>query len=260
MDILLLIVAILPVILLGLFIYYKDKTKEPALLLGKLFISGVGACIVVVMLSILIHSLFPVMSKDYSTMNFIEFFIYIFIVIALLEEFCKWIMTYIFGYKSKEFDEVYDIIVYAVFVALGFALLENLMYVFNYKEISLGVYRGLLAIPGHVCDGVAMGYYLSLAKYYETLGNKKLAKINQGKSILVPVLYHGIYDFCCLIGSNLVMAVFFIFIIFLYITSLNKIKLLSQETKKIIYKNEFCPKCGVKVKGEFCIQCGRRQE
>ena len=260
MDIILLIVAILPVLLLGLFIYKKDKTKEPIWLLVKLFISGIGACILVIICSLIIHGLFPALAKEYSAMNFLEFSIYIFIIIAFLEEGCKWLMTYIFGYKNKEFDEVYDIIVYAVFVALGFALLENLMYVFRFGQIDLGIYRGLLAIPGHTCDAIAMGYYLSLARYYETIGNNKLANINKGKSILVPTVYHGIYDFCCLTGSTIVMAVFFIFIIFLYATSLKKVKLLSEETKKIRYQNKFCPNCGTKIEGEFCIQCGSKQE
>lgn len=260
MDIMLLIVAVLPVILLGLYVYKKDKNKEPSILLGKLFISGVASCIIVIILSMFIHELFPVFSKEVNTMSFIEFFLYIFIVIAFLEELCKWIMTYCFGYKSQAFDEVYDIIVYAVFVALGFALLENLMYVFGYGEISLGIYRGLLAIPGHVCDGIAMGYYLSLAKYYETIGNKKEATKNKWKSILVPTLYHGIYDFCCFIGSNIVMIVFFIFIIFLYKTSIKKVRLLSKETKKLVYKNKFCPNCGVKVATPFCSNCGIKQD
>ena len=77
----------------------------------------------------------------------------------------------------------YDIVVYAVFVALGFAAFENILYVFDLQSIQVGIFRGLLAIPGHVCDGIAMGYYLSLAKYHEQKGNKQEEKRNKIKSI-----------------------------------------------------------------------------
>src|SRR5699024_6825124 len=127
---LLLIIAILPVIILGAFIYKKDKHKEPKLLLIKLFTSGILACLLVVIIILIASLLFTFINKNYTTMNFMEFFIYIFIFISLTEEFCKWLMTYHIGYKSKEFDEMYDIIVYSVFVALGFASFENLLYVF----------------------------------------------------------------------------------------------------------------------------------
>ena len=188
---LLLIIAILPVILLGAYIYSKDRHKEPKLLLIKLFAAGIFSCFLVLILTYILVFFMPFLTKEYTTMNFIEFTIYIFISIALVEEFCKWLMTYHFGYKNKEFDEVYDITVYSVFVALGFAAFENILYVFNIASIQVGILRGLLAIPGHVCDGVAMGYYLSLAKYHEKMGNQKEVKINKipGKEwILIFIL------------------------------------------------------------------------
>ncbi len=228
---LLLIIAIFPVIILGAYIYKKDKHKEPKLLLIKLFTSGILACLLVVIITLIASLLFPFINKNYTTMNFMEFFIYIFIFISLTEEFCKWLMTYHIGYKSKEFDEMYDIIVYSVFVALGFASFENLLYVFGVGSIEVGIFRGILAIPGHVCNGIAMGYYLSQAKYYKMKENKKEEKLEIIKSILIPTIYHGIYDYCCLVESNIVIIVFIVFIIFLYTTSLKKVKLLSKEIK-----------------------------
>ena len=58
------------------------------------------------------------------------YFIYVFLFVALIEEGSKFLMTYILGYNNKEFDEVYDMIVDASFVSLGFAFYENLIYIF----------------------------------------------------------------------------------------------------------------------------------
>lgn len=230
---LLLIVAILPIVLLGKYIYSKDKNKEPNSLLIKLFISGIFSCLLTLIVTTVFAILFPFINKDPTTMNFIEFSLYVFIFIALIEECLKWVMTYLIGYKSKEFDEVYDIIVYATFTALGFATFENLLYVFGTGSLGVGIFRGILAIPGHVCDGIAMGYYLSFARYYELAGNKKEARKNKIKSILIPTILHGIYDYCCLTGTTLIMICFLVFIIFLYITSIKKVKILAEETIKM---------------------------
>ena len=259
MDTLLLIVAILPVIILGVYIYKRDKHKEPTNLLARLFLSGIISCFLVLAISLLLTQIFPFLNKGYNTMNFIEFILYTFIFIALTEECCKWLMTYYLGYKNKEFDEVYDILVYAVFVALGFAAFENILYVFGNDSLQVGLMRAFLAIPGHVCDGIAMGYYLSLARFHEKRNNLQQAKINKLKSILVPTLYHGIYDYCCLTDSNLVLLVFIIFIVFLYTISLKKIKLLSEQTLKL-NPNNYCPRCGNKVNGNFCSKCGLKQQ
>ncbi len=259
MSDLLLLIAILPVILLGLYIYKKDRNKEPNSLLVKLFVSGILSCFLVLAISEITAIFFPFVKNIESSMNFIEFSFYIFIFIALTEEFCKWLMTYGIGYQNKEFDEIYDIVVYAVFVALGFAAFENILYVFGIGSVAIGVFRGLLAIPGHVCDGIAMGYYLSLAKYHEKAGNQKEAKKNKIKSIWIPTLYHGIYDYCCLTGTSLILILFLVFIIFLYTTSIKKVKILAQENISITNKNKYCPNCGKRVEGNFCTYCGYRQ-
>ena len=159
-------------------------------------------------------------------------------------------------YKNKEFDEVYDILVYAVFVALGFAAFENILYVFGMQSIQIGILRGLLAIPGHVCDGITMGYYLSIARYNEKLNNQELVRQNKIKSILMPTLYHGIYDFCCLTSSVPLLIVFILFIIFLYTISIKRIKILATERTMIINRNNFCPRCGNKMTNNYCSNCG----
>ncbi len=157
----LLILAALPVIVIMLFIYLKDGNKEPMRLLIKLFLSGILSCFSVLMISKTASSFLPFMSK---TETFIDLFLYAFIGIALIEEICKWIMTYIVAYHQHNFDELYDGIVYSTFVSLGFAFFENIIYVIKSSSVNTALLRAVSAVPSHACDAIFMGYYLSVAK------------------------------------------------------------------------------------------------
>lgn len=258
-DSILLIVAILPVILICRYIYNKDRKKEPGHLLAKLFISGIGACFLVLIVSEVLSLFLPFMNIDEAGASFIEVLLYSFIGIALVEEGCKLFMTYLIGYKNKEFDELYDIIVYAVFVSLGFAAFENLLYVFSSDSLTIGILRGLLSIPGHACDGLFMGYYLSLAKISALRNDKQGEKNNLVKSLLIPTVLHGIFDFCLLSGMDILILVFFVFVINLYIISIRRLKMVASNNIKLFFKNKFCPVCGLKVQSDFCPRCGKEQ-
>lgn len=259
MNEILLIVAILPVILLLSFIYKKDRNKEPTKLLIKFFFLGVVSTILAVVITVILEAFIPFLSMNTENMNHFELFIYVFIFIAFIEEFCKWFMTYKVGYNNQEFDEMYDMIVYSTFVALGFAAFENILYVFSENSIIVGISRGLLAVPGHMCDGIFMGYYLSKAKFYNLSNDKKSENINKIKSILIPTLLHGIYDFCCFAQESIFLIIFFVFIINLYIYASKKLKEMSKVIKKLKYKNNFCPNCGNKIDGDYCRICGLKQ-
>ena len=199
------------------------------------------------------------MSGISANKTFIDVLLYAFIGVALVEEFSKWVMTYMIGYNSREFDELYDGIVYDIFVSLGFAFVENIFYVINFSSINTAIIRAISAVPSHACDAIFMGYYLSIAKQYGLKGRKKLEKKNIRLSVLVPAVLHGIYDFCLMSGYNILVTVFMIFVVFLYILSIKKLNRLADHNKKIRFKNKFCAKCGKIVTGEFCSKCGTRQ-
>ncbi len=231
MQLLLLFLAVIPVVVILTYIYKKDKNKEPGKLLTLLFIMGILSCFMVLAVSEIVFLIFPFMEKGSDYMTFFELMAYAFIGVALVEEFCKFFMTYIFSYRNKAYDEVYDGIVYAVFVSLGFAFFENLLYVFSNQSISVGISRGLLAVPGHACDAVFMGYYLSVAKVYAHQNKKNLERKNIAFSILVPTILHGIYDFCLFTGNLLFIILFLGFVVFMYIAAFKKIKQLSAQSK-----------------------------
>ena len=237
-NILLLAIAIIPVILILTFIQGKDKNKEPIGLLVKLFFAGVFSCFLVILISMLLSQIFPFMQIDISTgeNSFLDVFLYSFVGVALIEEICKFAMTYALGYRHKAFDEAYDIVVYAIFVALGFAGFENILYVKNSGEIATGLFRGITAVPGHACDGLFMGYYLSLAKIAGVKKDKYEERIDITKSIFIPTVLHGIYDFCCFYGNKYIIIVFIVFVISMYIVALRRLNYVAKNNRNIFEK------------------------
>lgn len=269
MTYILLAIAILPVFLIGKYVCSKDKNKEPTKLLMKLFLMGIVSCFLVLFISSFLDIIFPSMaSVDIQKDSFLKVAIHAFLGVALIEEGCKLLMTYIISYRHKEFDELYDIIIYAVFVALGFAAFENVLYVLSsndaVKGIQVGLLRSLSAVPGHACDGLFMGYYLSLAKVASIKNKKEEEKKNIIKSLLIPTILHGIYDLCCftMTKTYIIMLVFFIYVIIMYIISIKKLKLVATNNYQLVGTPQpvanYCTNCGEKAQGLFCVRCGHR--
>ena len=256
-GLILFVVSALPVFLLGKYIYNKDKNKEPVEILIKLFLGGILSCFLVLIVSSILGLIFPILSAEHETLNLLELIFYVFVGVALVEECCKWIFVYKISYNDKHFEEIYDMIVYSVFVALGFAFFENLLYVFQ-GGIGTGIMRAILAVPGHACDGVFMGYYLGLSKLNLLKGNNSLAKKNMILSILVPTLMHGIYDYCLFTGNIFFLIIFLIFVVCIDIKTIKRVKKIASENRKMKYEDNYCPICGHIVESDFCPKCGRK--
>lgn len=252
-------ISILPVVLIGSYIYNKDREKEPTKLLTKLFIGGIGSCFLVLFVSSIVWKIFPIFKEDPTGLNLKDLLFYVFVGIAFIEEFCKWIMAYKISYDDKDFDELYDAILYSAFVALGFACFENLLYVYK-NGVGVGIIRAFSAVPSHAVDGIWMGYYLGLSKVSSLNNNNKLKNKNLFLSILVPTLLHGIYDYCLLTGKFVFLIFFFIFVILMYVYAIRKVKKISSLTRKMKYKYNFCPNCGHAVVGNYCPTCGKKNE
>lgn len=227
MVFLLLFLSIAPVAFFAYQIYKRDFDKEPTGILVKLFFSGVGSTIVTLIITFILQAIIPFFGYDASKLNVIQLIPYVFIGVALIEEFSKWIFVYLLEYNDKEFNHLYDGIVYAAFVALGFACFENILYVMQYGIVT-AITRAFLAIPGHLCDGIMMGYYISLAKLSSINGAKDISKKNLILSLLIPTLAHGLYDyllFASEVSDNMLfIVVFFIFVIAFFAYSYKQVK------------------------------------
>jgi RsiW-degrading membrane proteinase PrsW (M82 family) len=263
----LLFLAALPVFLIGLFIYSKDKNKEPGSLLFKLLLAGVGSVFLALFITGIIEVIIPSFENfDENGVKGILLFLYVVLGIGVVEEFSKWIFAYKISYNNIEFDELYDMIIYCVFVSLGFAFFENIAYVFNAGiekgiagGVGVGVVRALFSVPGHACDGVFMGYYLGLAKLNELQGKPDLTKKYKVLSLAVPALIHGIYDYLLFVnGSYSYLILFLVLVVTSYIVSIKNVNKVSSINEGLYKKESFCSNCGTKIKGKFCPNCGKQ--
>ncbi len=182
--------ALFPVAILIFYIYYKDiKKPEPVKELLKAFFFGMLSIIVTffLLLPVELIGIYPE-----EIINVWDSFCASFFGAAIPEELAKLFMLWLILRNNRYFDEKIDGIVYAVCVSLGFAAVENILYLFSNAEdyMSVAKLRGIFSVPGHFCDGVLMGYYYSLAKFYH-----KHATKNKILIIVAPVIAHGLYDF-----------------------------------------------------------------
>lgn len=188
--------ALLPIAILAFYIYRKDKkSPEPTSQLVKAFIYGVLSIPLSFCISVPLEMLGVYSSEATTVLGSISLS---FFGAAIPEEIAKFFMLWLLLRKNRYFDEKMDGIVYAVCVSLGFAALENVMYLFINAEsyLSVGFSRAIFAIPGHFCFGILMGYYYSLASFYP-----KSSARNRVLVLVVPIIVHGIYDSILFVSS-----------------------------------------------------------
>lgn len=183
----LLLIAIAPVFLIILYIYFKDKyEKESKRLLFFCFLLGAIISIIITTVLYLVFDSFIPQTDDTSIL---QQFIKAFFVVGLIEEFSKYIIVRFYAQPRKWFNEPFDGIMYAVMVSMGFAATENIFYVLE-GGIQTGILRAFTAIPAHATFGVLMGYFMGKAKFSN---NKRI--LNNLKGLLLAIAFHGAYDF-----------------------------------------------------------------
>ena len=142
--ILTILLAILPTVILGYLIYKKDIIeKEPISLLAKLFFVGVILTVPAAFLERFLISVIEMHIED----TLLIAFMLAFFCIALIEEGYKFLFSYLIGYKNKNFNHIYDCIVYCVFLSLGFATLENILYVVEYGKSTAIIRAKKICLP-----------------------------------------------------------------------------------------------------------------
>ncbi len=187
----LLIASIAPALVIMYIIYQYDLKREPISMILKAFFGGVLS------IGLALTLAYP-LSYFSSSMpsGLIASFYDAFFTAAIPEELAKWLIFYWLIKKAKDFDQYYDGILYAVFISMGFALVENILYVMK-GGLSVALLRSILSVPGHMLFAIPMGYFLSISKFES---GKDLA-INRFLSLFVPILLHGTYDFILMYKS-----------------------------------------------------------
>ena len=202
--------AVAPVIAGLGYICAKDRyNREPLGMLVGAFFCGVISTLPVCIVEFFLEFFLKVFVPNPSPLLYS--FWTAFIVAACTEECIKFLFLYGFVWRSPEFDERFDGIVYGVFVSLGFACAENLLYIFTsfssggvFAAFQTSIMRAIFSIPCHFFCGVILGYYLSLAKFETTNRFSPVAQNNTIiKGLFFAILFHGIYDFILFYQSSL---------------------------------------------------------
>lgn len=206
--------AVLPAIFLMRYVYRQDQIEpEPVGLLASLVWKGVLAALAAIVLEFIGQTVLQgLVSEDNP--NYVYYLA--FLVVAAVEEGTKLFFLYRRTWKEPDFNYRFDAIVYAVFVSLGFAAFENVKYVLSYG-LSVALPRAILAVPGHMGFAAFMGIFYGRAKRCADWGNRFGCKVNLILSYLFPVALHGVYDSCCMTGTNRSTLVFVIFVLVMYL-------------------------------------------
>lgn len=210
-----LLIAIIPSILILLYVYKMDIIeKEPIPMLFTLLFLGAVITIPAQFVEQLLISL-PFINYG----GYLNSFIMSFLVIALVEEGYKFLMVFLGTWKNKNFNHKYDGIVYAVFVSIGFATVENILYILENNDFELGLKRAVTAVPAHAFYAVACGYFLGKAKLSQKFESKKKMWLYILLSFLIPFVLHGLYDFILLTENDILLIPFLTFLAILYVVS-----------------------------------------
>jgi RsiW-degrading membrane proteinase PrsW (M82 family) len=123
-----------------------------------------------------------------------------FIIAAAIEEACKIMVVYWIVWRRPEFDERMDGIVYACRAGLGFALVENILYLLQQDtlggQLQTWILRAVLAVPGHAMWTGMIGAMAARRRF----DGKGLGLLG---GYLLAVAFHGGYDLAAFLQQPL---------------------------------------------------------
>lgn len=174
--------ALAPVIAIIWYILFLDiLNKEPVKMLILTFVFGLLSVIPAIILEVFGGNIIGEIN------SLPKAWFQAFIVVALSEELAKYFFLRRYVYAKPEFDEPYDGIVYAIMISMGFAAIENVMYVLE-GGVGVAVLRMFTAVPARATFAILMGYWVGRAKMEN---RPELNWLGLGSA----VLFHGLYDF-----------------------------------------------------------------
>lgn len=217
MDIL--IISLAPVAIIAGYIWARDRyEREPVKMLAVALLAGVLTALPVMGVESLIaswgESLEGLSAAAWSG----------FAVAGFTEELFKYLALFLLIWKSREFNDKFDGIVYGAYVSLGFAGIENFLYVWH-EGYTTGLVRAFTAVPAHAIFGITMGFYFGMAKFYPA--KRTQMKI---KAFVIPFILHGIYDFIIMTEIEWLWIVFTGFLVFLVISAVKRMKNLTDSS------------------------------
>jgi len=187
--------AAAPALILVRYFYRQDRARpEPKGLVLRVFLVGVLSALVAIPVELLV-GLFQ-RSFDPGKVWYPLF--KAFVVAGLVEEYLKLTVVRLTAYRAQAFDEVMDGVVYTVVAGLGFACLENILYVLG-GSLATALVRAFTAVPLHAVASGLMGYYVGLARF---AASKRAERTLIARGLLTAVGVHGLYDFLLFVSPQ----------------------------------------------------------
>ncbi len=231
--------AVIPALILAIYIFISDKVeKEPLWLLALLFASGAVLYFPANYAQTTLIGAFDSLFADHITYtlegvasfssNAVKYghgALCVFVGVALIEELAKWCVLVLLTHKNKNFNCLFDGIVYSAFVSLGFAAIENLRYAWTDGWDTL-LLRTLTSLPGHLYFGVIMGFCYTMWNSYRLAEKKEIELHNSDRitikkpfhaipwlvlSLVLPILIHGVFSFAGYYNSEILNMIYYIF-------------------------------------------------
>ena len=254
MRLLCILVSVIPSILFLIYAYKKDRVdKEPTALIILLVIGGALSCFPASLIEgalIGANDSFIGLFGQYdaatgeTVLSAPIYHLYLivenFLLVALVEEACKFVVLYRVTAKNKNFNSLFDGLIYAVAVGIGFEILENILYASN----GFGTALMRASMPGHFFFAIFSGYFYSQYHMHKNAQLTESALRNGGVlaggasrfnprryillALLVPTLIHGTWDYLCTVGSTITVILFFAMVIALYIVCFARIRAVSK--------------------------------
>ncbi|MGM0649734.1 MAG: PrsW family intramembrane metalloprotease [Bacteroidota bacterium] len=223
-------IATAPIILILFYVYRRDKYKKGPFWLLLLSFAG-GALIVPVV--IWWETAMMGFADYFYSFQWQHAFVISFFVAGLCEETMKLLAFMLLIWRRSYFMEKFDAIVYAVYISLGFALVENIMYVASGGS-QIGLTRAITAVPAHAIFGIAMGFYLSKAKF---TSHNRFIKLLQ--AWFVPIVLHGTYNYIIMADLPYLLLTFVLYVVLLYLLGFKKLRTVSNASVfRPVRKNE----------------------
>jgi RsiW-degrading membrane proteinase PrsW (M82 family) len=202
-NLLLFLLAILPTAVIMFLVIRNAKFKrEPAKKIASVMaisaLSVIPAIILELVGDVILVFVFAFLDinvrSDEAGLTIYYLFEYL-LVVGTAEEACKFFTFKWIIFNDREFDNTYDGVIYGAASALGFATLENIMYIFmDENPLSVALMRAVLSVPMHAITGIFMGYYFGISKY-RRYNNVQADTRPERPAYIFSVILHGFYDF-----------------------------------------------------------------
>jgi RsiW-degrading membrane proteinase PrsW (M82 family) len=253
------LLSLLPCVLWLWYFSSRSRYKHPAVrVLAVTFLLGALATIPAMVLNLSGQSLFISLFGRTQLSHLLV----LFFVVGPVEELLKLLVVYLYAYRRQEFDEPLDGVIYSATAALGFAAIENVVYLAQ-NDPMLVLLRGPLSNPGHALFSALWGLSLSKAKAAPNLTSERLPIIARG--LLAASLLHSLFDIL-LVAAAKINIVFFLLLIgvmaWLFFWVRARIRFHSEtsphrEGTLLMPLRRYCQECGAKgTAGMRCAKCG----